>query len=607
MRIFENENYDESILPIDKFQIFLKINEKCHINDQEIIKHAVEDADKAMEQEIPQLYAHSYVRFLRDGNRNEYEKPHHDRRDILKALVWGEICSESGKYMEKIIDVLWLIMEESTWQIPAHNRVPHDIGRNHKPLPYVFDNDYGYIDLYAAMDASMLGFIYYFLGNRFEKSIRDIINQKILFSIRKRVIEPFVKYDDMSWMGFTGNEVNNWCTVIVSNILVATAFVEDNLRTRQLVVEKALKCLDNFVDGYAPDGGCSEGPGYWRGAGGALFDALETLYDMSGGKIDKFNEPIIRSIMDYIRKVNLSGKYYTCFADAQVCEFEPYKTIYRMGIKTNNKLLSDFAKNMIDKEFVKNNDLLKNLKDSLFAADYKAGEYLPNYVEYLPDLQVAVLRSERKSDAKFIVGIKGGHNNESHNHNDVGNFVVYTDGKPFIVDLGICTYTKALFDERRYTIFPTYSKAHNLPVINDKGEVEGIDYAATSFDVDEKLNTVKVSYKNAYENRDEINACEREISVFDDGVKICEKVELKEKGKCLFNYYLALKPELKDNIITFPNGAEICVTGCGVSVEDVILKDEKLKKAWDTDKLYKVIFTPMDSSGFFVEMTIKNM
>ena len=49
----------------------------------------------------------------------------------------------------------------------------------------------------------------------------------------------------------------------------------------------------------------------------------------------------------------------------------------------------------------------------------------------LPDLQVRIIRRNG-----WTLCIKGGHNGESHNHNDVGSLMVYVDGHPLLVDAG---------------------------------------------------------------------------------------------------------------------------------------------------------------------------
>ena len=53
----------------------------------------------------------------------------------------------------------------------------------------------------------------------------------------------------------------------------------------------------------------------------------------------------------------------------------------------------------------------------------------------------------------MFVAAKGGFNNESHNHNDVGTFSLYVNTIPVIIDAGVGTYTKQTFGKDRYTIW----------------------------------------------------------------------------------------------------------------------------------------------------------
>ncbi|MBQ8969943.1 MAG: heparinase II/III family protein, partial [Lachnospiraceae bacterium] len=46
-------------------------------------------------------------------------------------------------------------------------------------------------------------------------------------------------------------------------------------------------------------------------------------------------------------------------------------------------------------------------------------------------------------------------------HNDVGSFTLYKEGKPFLIDLGVETYTKKTFSEDRYEIWTMQSAYHN--------------------------------------------------------------------------------------------------------------------------------------------------
>ena len=92
----------------------------------------------------------------------------------------------------------------------------------------------------------------------------------------------------------------------------------------------------------------------------------------------------------------------------------------------------------------------------------KQGLPLPKDV-WLPDLQVMVARDEEGSTKGFYVAAKGGHNDESHNHNDIGNYVVYYDGQPLLIDVGRGTYTRKTFSDRRYEIWYNCSDYHNTP------------------------------------------------------------------------------------------------------------------------------------------------
>jgi hypothetical protein len=66
------------------------------------------------------------------------------------------------------------------------------------------------------------------------------------------------------------------------------------------------------------------------------------------------------------------------------------------------------------------------------------------------------------------VAIKGGHNAEHHNHNDVGSFVVVLGDRPVLLDPGAETYTARTFSSRRYESQLLNSFGHPVPVVAGK-------------------------------------------------------------------------------------------------------------------------------------------
>src|SRR6185369_13266392 len=101
---------------------------------------------------------------------------------------------------------------------------------------------------------------------------------------------------DFGWMGFSGPPPNNWNPWIVSNWLTATLLIERDEKRRQSAVAKTLRCLDHFLNGYAADGGCDEGPSYWGRAGASLFDCLELIHQATGGSLNGFSFPLVHQI-----------------------------------------------------------------------------------------------------------------------------------------------------------------------------------------------------------------------------------------------------------------------------------------------------------------------
>ena len=97
---------------------------------------------------------------------------------------------------------------------------------------------------------------------------------------------------------------------------------------------------------------------------------------------------------------------------------------------------------------------------------------------WLPDLQYMTARDAEGTADGLFVAAKGGHNAESHNHNDVGQFIVFTDGRPVLIDAGVETYRRQTFSPRRYEIWTMQSAYHNLPSINGLTQAPGPQHAA---------------------------------------------------------------------------------------------------------------------------------
>lgn len=63
----------------------------------------------------------------------------------------------------------------------------------------------------------------------------------------------------------------------------------------------------------------------------------------------------------------------------------------------------------------------------------------------------------------LALAVKGGHNDEAHNHLDVGSYLVAVDSTPVLIDLVQPTYTALTFTDRRDEIWTMASSGTTCP------------------------------------------------------------------------------------------------------------------------------------------------
>jgi hypothetical protein len=479
----------------------------------EVIKTAhLEAAEEALDYNWPVLPATLYMEYGRIGNRSNYQTVYFDRRAKLGNLVVGEMIEGKGRFLDQIINGIWAICEETSWCIPAHIN-SQTVGFT--PLPH-FEEDV--VDLFAAETGTTLAWTWYLLRDQLDE-ITLVINERIKHEINKRILTPVMDRSDFWWMGLgDGQTVNNWNPWIISNWITCALIMEEDQERKAESLEKAMVCLDNFMNVYPDDGGCDEGPGYWGHAGGSLFDCLELLYTSSGCKIDIYDHPLVKNIGSYIYKVYISGPYFINFADASG-KINIYPDIvYRYGKRINDPAMMGFAAlELKRKEFNPGSYIMGRKLNALFSyeeiSEYPSSEPLISEF-WLPETEIYGARSSEGSSKGLYLAGKGGHNAESHNHNDVGNYIVYYDGKPVIVDIGVEEYRRETFSDQRYTIWTMQSQYHTLPTIDGMMQKDGRNYRSqnVSFDASPQAVRFSVDIADAYPEEAGVESWKRSIN-----------------------------------------------------------------------------------------------
>lgn len=490
--------------------------------------------EEAMAKKWPQLPATLFMEYKRNGIRKNHDSLREERRILLENMVIAECIEGKGRFVDPIVNAIWSISEESFWGGVAHaDQQKADI-----KLPDVADPT---VDLFAGETAGLLAWTDYLLGSQLD-SVSPLVRERISLEVNRRVLTPFLEREDFWWMGFPTTkyperEVNNWTTWISSNCLTSALMLEKDEQRRQKLVYKTLMVLDNFINFYQEDGGCDEGPSYWSHAGGDFFKNLDLLHNATNGSVNIYDKPIVRNIGQYIYKVYIDENYFVNFADAGMQFGIPALKMYPIGKRINDERMLAFAA-----YGAQQNDILaKGLNGNLglviprlfdISELLSAKPQQPFALDFwLPNIQVLTARSQAGTSKGLYLAAQGGHNDESHNHNDVGNFIVYFNGKPAIIDMGKDTYNAKTFSPTlRYTLMPTQSAYHNLPTINGVMQKDGRQFAAK--DVSYKSSASKVEFSldiaSAYPEEAGVTRWKRSI-IFNRGkdIQLVENYELK--------------------------------------------------------------------------------
>ena len=521
----------------------------------------------------PMLTASQFLAYSRTGDRQVFEQPYFARRKLLIGATFAECVLDDDAHLDAIIDGLWAICEESTWVVSAHNDSKHLMTPpvHERPLP---DVNNPYIDLFAAQTAATLAWVLYFMEDKLD-AVTPRIARRVRNEIERRIIQPFRTHDDFWWMGMIRKDMNNWTPWIISNILYTVLLLERDEVRRCQTTARAMRMLDSYLAVMPRDGGCDEGAGYFNVAGASLLDCLEAIYEATGGQVSFYHEEHIRNIGVYPLKAHISGPYYLNFADCDVKPTLDGMPIIRYGQRTGNDALVALGTAIRGlkgtrirvEDTPQMNRLLYGIFDPIPQLDEPV---MPPYME-MPNLQVFAWRKNG-----LYAAIKGGHNGESHNHNDIGTFIVYADGLPMVVDMGNKLYTAKTFGPERYTLDNTRSMNHNIPLIGGVEQQEGREYRAQVISAGE--NGAELNLTGAYPAEAGAEEITRAFSLQEDGVSMTDSILLDAEKDVEWVFLLRRAPVLTPGQVAFGPLTLYHDKELVQDVQEIPVTDVRLKK-----------------------------
>ena len=524
-------------------------------------KEIMQKADELLKEPIPDFSATLFMNFIRNGNRYKLEVPYFQRRRNLGILAVAECFEYKGKYLDRIIDYIWEITSEHTWCVPAHCWLKED------PFPE-FPVDI--VDLFNSETASVLALTMNLLEEEIKKISPNFVKM-VKDKIIRRIAVPLENGPDPFW--YEG--LNNWtpwcCTNSLAGLLWA---LRDEPERLEQLIKKLYTAIQNFIRCYPEDGFCFEGPSYWAVSPGKMLGFFELL-----GEWD--NHPKVKLMGEYIADTLMSSTRSMNFGDSPSFTKYPAWIIYRFG----ERVQSDTMKNMalMHLEQTDTLDICRDLLDALgflfwLPEKIRRGKLNAKPLSFYDKTQFFVMRQNG-----VALAAKRGHA-WSHQHLDIGHFMLFFREEPIIIDLGKAEYTRDTFTAKRWENDIMNSKGHNIPIFNHYGQRRLAEPAPGSMSCQEENGKIRcrMDLTTAYPEEAKLKSYVREL-VFDKETNVLDVTDHWElesgQNEIYANFFTPAKVQERNGACLLGD-AELRFEGCSFSVEKVKVTDLNQRLAW---------------------------
>lgn len=429
----------------------------------EVREMAHQDAHSAP----PRLTYSLYRLFAETGDRTNYQEAYFERRRRMASLALSSLLKNSEELIAPLEDMLWDICEEFTWSLPAHISSTQDISSVSTT-----------VDLMAAETAQALAEIAVWL----EDKLSAELVRRIRYEVDRRVLRPaFEGSVPFHWEQAT----HNWAAVCAGAAgIAALLLVQDRARLER-ILNRVCGSMACFVSGYGNDGGCAEGLGYWVYGFGYYVYFGDLLYEYTDGRLDLLSQPKIAQIALFPEHIHFADGVSANFSDSGEIEALPSGLLSRLSVRIQHRYslpltIPAFGEDPCYRWCHVSRNLLWTKEEAL-------GRAQATEIHYLPELAWLIARGTvgGRQGGRLTAGmaVKGGHNDEPHNHNDLGHVTVHAGGENILCDLGAGVYTKAYFSDERDEIVNISSRYHSVPIINGQVQRSGRQAASIVLNV----------------------------------------------------------------------------------------------------------------------------
>jgi hypothetical protein len=447
-------------------------------------------------EQIPQTTYTQYRLFRRTGDRKPYQAPEGRKRTqlsiaALRLFLMLQPQSDSSPGQETsfhqpgtgdqempgtfndltparlkdiVQDYLWNICEESTWVWPAHEMYQ--------------------IDLAAAELGLVLAEILHLLGETLDVEVRH----RARAEIERRIFDPYLRMHHLHRWYASGQ--NNWSGFCNGAVAAMFLLLEPEPGRLTQAVKIALDGLRLFLEtAFEEDGSSTEGVGYWHYGLENVVILSEILYARSGGALNLLDTQRVRAIASYPAKLQLSGASFASFSDSGEQMAFNFGILSRLAERSGEASLYQLLAHPAQP--TPHWNIATQLRTMLWW-DGRQPEAAQLNDAQLESVGIVRLVTKAADGTSVVLVMKAGHNQENHNHNDVGSFIVHIDGENLLTDPGGGLYTRDYFSEKRYENIFANSYGHSVPRIGGNLQAHGRTFAGQVLE-----NTITATEKRA--------------------------------------------------------------------------------------------------------------
>ena len=515
------------------------------------------------------------------GERTSFEKAYFQNINRLNAFFLRTALYGEERDLEELQNVMWAICNSFNWPLNAHT-------------PNLFlgaDISEHVVDLLSAEIAQMLAEILSVLGDSIDPYLKKIVVERI----NERVFLPFESGDTAKYRLSWEDVLENWAAVCGGSLGMAALYlIEDEARLEKILA-RCIRSVNNYIKSCTDDGICLEGLGYWNYAM-CFYVAFDALLKERTGKSAVQDAEKYQKLISYPQSVSIGNARIAAFADG-TSALQLYS-----GLMLS--LAGDYG--------------VKIPK----GGNMNAPTRLIDDVRKLALFDPALLETEEDNENRFfplahwaifhadnaVFAAKGGHNDEPHNHNDIGSFLFDIGKDEVVADLGSHLYDRDYFlNETRYNYINTSSRGHSVPIINDCLQEAGVTFRADGFrSLD---NGVEISFAGAYPQKAGVSSLVRSITLCNSAeLTVSDTFAFRQEGNTVKERIVTRKSATaKDGKVYLGDDCAFEITPTGSCASVQISTENYLTKAGKTSAtLIDFIYETKDTAlkcGYQIQKT----